>query len=289
MYGQERPGAKERTVSVVYLVGAGPGDPELLTIRALRILAGADIVLYDSLVEPAVLNLTPSRCERVFVGKRKGRHSLSQARINERLLAAASAGQVVVRLKGGDPFLFGRGGEELEFLRAHDIRVEVIPGVTTASAAAAVLQVPLTHRELGRSVVFITGYSKAGPNEDGFPDYDWSFLAREGITLVIYMGLFHLGRIARKLLAEGRSGATPVAVLSNCTHRDQRVHRTRLDGLETLASSGAVAFPAIVILGDVVGLGRSLAEIPDALPASIAEIEALRETMLEGWRHHRPG
>lgn len=278
--------SKKKNDSVVYLVGAGPGDPELLTIRAFRVLARADCLLYDSLVEPAILELTPEHCRRIFVGKRKGRHSLPQAEINELILASLDSGKCVVRLKGGDPFIFGRGGEELDFLRSRGVRIEVVPGVTTASAASAVLQIPLTHRDIGRSVIFLTGYSGAGRNDDGFPDYDWQFLARPTLTLVIYMGLHHLARIASTLLEAGREPATPVAVISNCTLRDQRVHATRLDSLAALAASGELAFPAIVIVGQVVGLLRALPEEGEKarwpLPLEVVgELRGQRAAILE--------
>lgn len=284
--------AREKNERIVYLVGAGPGDPELMTIRAFRILQRADCVLYDSLLEPSILELTSPDCERIFVGKRKGQHSMRQHEINELLLAHATPGRVVVRLKGGDPFIFGRGGEELDFLRRHGVRIQVVPGVTTASAASAELQIPLTHRYLGRSVMFITGYSRAGRGTDSFPDYDWKYFAAEGFTLVIYMGLHHLSRIASTLIEAGRAEDTPTAVISNCTLREQEVHVTRLGDLSALAESGRVVFPAVVIIGEVVGMfSRDAAELDHsgaALPREVvAGLAAARETILEQFPHER--
>ena len=242
----------------VFLVGAGPGEPDLLTLRARDILARADCVLYDSLLNPAILEYAPSHCERIHVGKRLGQHSMPQDAIHTLILKHAQQGQTIVRLKGGDPFIFGRGGEEIEFLAGHGIATEVVPGVTSASAASASLRIPLTHRTLGPAVIFLSGYSKAGAGDaDGFPGHDWQFLARSGYTLVIYMGLHHLVRIARVLLQQGRAGETPVAIISKCTLPDERVLIQPLAEFSTPDISeriADIAFPAISIIGDVLSL-----------------------------------
>lgn len=242
----------------VYLVGAGPGDPELLTLKAKRMLESADCILYDSLLNPAILDLASESCERIHVGKRLGRHSMPQNEINELILAHARRGRRVVRLKGGDPFIFGRGGEEIEFLNGHGIHTEVVPGVTSASAASAALRVPITHREYGPAVLFLSGYSKAQAGEsNGLPRHDWAYLARSNYTLVFYMGLHHLRSICQELQNNGKDGETHVAIISKCTLPEERVH---LHSLEQLAGAGGeeltrnIEFPAITIIGDVLRL-----------------------------------
>ncbi|MEQ9365807.1 MAG: uroporphyrinogen-III C-methyltransferase [Leptospirales bacterium] len=242
----------------VYLVGAGPGDPELLTLKAKRLLENADCILYDSLLNPEILKLAKADCAHIHVGKRLGRHSMPQDEINALILEHARRGRCVVRLKGGDPFIFGRGGEEIEFLNGHGIHTDVVPGVTSASAASSVLKVPLTHREKGPAVLFLSGYSKAGTGErDGFPKHDWAFLARSNYTLVFYMGLHHLRRICAKLKSNDKRGDTPVAIISKCTLTDERIYLHRLEDLvkapdDTIIES--IEFPAITIIGDVIRL-----------------------------------
>ncbi|MCR9145007.1 MAG: uroporphyrinogen-III C-methyltransferase [bacterium] len=245
-------------VGEVYLVGAGPGDPELLTLKAKRLLENADCILYDSLLNPEILKFAKPDCEHIHVGKRLGRHSMPQDEINALILEHARRGRCVVRLKGGDPFIFGRGGEEIEFLNGHGIQTDVVPGVTSASAASSTLRVPLTHRELGPAVLFLSGYSKAGTGErDGFPKHDWAFLARSQYSLVFYMGLHHLTRICRELLANQKDGATPVAIISKCTLPDERIYLHRLEELAEVTGEDPTAeieFPAITIIGDVIRL-----------------------------------
>lgn len=234
----------------VYLVGAGPGDPELLTVKATRVLASADILLYDSLVHDAILDISAKQAERIFVGKRFGHHSKSQAEINELLVEAAGTGKTVVRLKGGDPFVFGRGGEEVQALQEHNIAFEVIPGISAANAAAAQLQFPLTHRDFGQSVIFVSGYSKdAG---DGLPEYDWKFLASASITIVIYMGVHNLQQIASRLQQNGMQADTPIAILSQISLPDQSI---QIHELQYVAEhSLEIRFPALVVIGQVVRL-----------------------------------
>ncbi|MCE9597405.1 MAG: uroporphyrinogen-III C-methyltransferase [Spirochaetia bacterium] len=244
-----------KSTATVYLVGAGPGDPELLTLKAAKIIQQADVILYDSLIGPEILDLARPDCEKVFVGKRKGKHSFPQSEINEMLYASASKHKTVVRLKGGDPFIFGRGGEEVEFLRERNIRLEVIPGITAATAASAILQVPLTHRLLGKSLMLLSGYSKDEPgSHGGFPEHDWDYLAHAELTLVFYMGQHHLGRICKSLTDGGKSASTPVALVSNCSLPGQAVLLTNLQDAERAATDAAIQFPALLIIGDVLGL-----------------------------------
>ena len=243
-------------VGKVYLIGAGPGDPELLTLKALNLLKKADIVLYDSLLNEDILECTPESCKNVFVGKRFGRHSLLQSQVNELLFKHAKESKIVVRLKGGDPFIFGRGGEELDFLNQKNIEVEVIPGVTTASAVSASLKVPLTHRELGQSVLFLSGYGK-NPSHGHLPDYDWNFLANASLTLVFYMALRNMSQIAEKLIAHGKPPDTGAAVISNCTLPNERILITTLSKLGNDAEKISIKFPTILLVGDVVNITKS--------------------------------
>ncbi len=242
----------------VYLVGAGPGDPELLTLKAKRILEEADCILYDSLLNPELLQHAKAGCDKIHVGKRLGRHSMPQDQINELIYKHAASGQCVVRLKGGDPFIFGRGGEEIEYLNERGIHTEVVPGVTSASAASSILRVPLTHRTHGPAVLFLSGYSKAGASErEGFPVHDWVSLARSPYTLVFYMGLHHLTRICRELRSNGKSGETPVGIISKCTLPGEQLYLYTLGELSAENASeliAPIAFPAISIIGDVIRL-----------------------------------
>lgn len=231
----------------VLIVGAGPGDPDLLTLKALQAMQRADLVLYDSLIGPQILDYVRRDAERVAVGKRKGAHGLTQDAINGLMARHAAAGRTVVRLKGGDPFVFGRGGEEKAFLEARGIPVEVVPGVTAAVGAGAVAGIPLTHREDAQSVTFATGWFQGGA-----PDLDWAALARPGQTLAVYMGVGTAGLIAERLIAHGAPADRPVAVVEKATLPDQRVLVGRLDGLGRLIAERAVAGPALLIVGDVV-------------------------------------
>jgi uroporphyrin-III C-methyltransferase len=241
---------------MVYLIGAGPGDPDLITVKGLKILKEADLILYDSLINPQLLELPEIKNkEKIFVGKRKGQHSFSQEEINELLLRYARAGKIIVRLKGGDPFIFGRGGEELSYLKKHKIAIKVIPGITTASASSAVLQIPLTHRELGRSVIFITGYSSFNSeDETGFPDYNWKLLSDPTLTIVIYMGLYHLERIAQRLIEEGRNESTPVVIISKATLPEQKFIRGTLKNIYQKSIEEKAEYPSLIIIGEVINL-----------------------------------
>ena len=234
----------------VALVGAGPGDPGLLTLRAWSLLQQADVVVYDRLVSPALLALLPRGCERRFVGKTSGFHSLPQEQINQLLVDLALQQRRVVRLKGGDPFIFGRGAEELEFLLAHGIDCQVVPGITAASGCSTYAGIPLTHRDLAQSCQFITGHLQ----QDGALTLPWDSLASGGQTLVFYMGLASLGEISRQLIAAGLPADTPAALIGNGTREDQQVVRGSLQHLEQLAREHQLSAPTLTVIGRVVGL-----------------------------------
>jgi len=233
----------------VYLVGAGPGDPELLTLKAYRLLRGCDALVHDSLVPKALLDLVPERCERHFVGKRRGHHSVPQPSTNALLLELAGRHRSVVRLKGGDPFLFGRGGEEAAHLAARGVAVEVVPGVTAGIAAPAYAGIPVTHRRAGSSVTFVTGHEEI---DKGRPGVDWRGLARSSDGLVIYMGLHNLRRIGQELVAGGLDPATPAAVIQQGTVRGQRLLIASLAELPDRVEAEGFGSPSIVVVGEVV-------------------------------------
>ena len=234
---------------MVHLVGAGPGDPDLLTLKAHRLLQRADVVVYDRLVSSEVLALARRDAERIYVGKRRAHHCMAQSEINRRLVALARAGKNVVRLKGGDPFVFGRGGEEIEALIAAGVAVEVVPGVTAALGCAASAGIPLTHRDHAQACVFVTGHTK-----DGELTLDWPMLARPRQTVVIYMGAESLSPIARQLLQHGLAPRTPVALIENgTTDRERRVVGT-LATIERQAMRVQLSGPTLFMIGEVVGL-----------------------------------
>ena len=247
----------------VSLVGVGPGDPDLLTLKALRAMQDADTVLYDALIGPEILDYVRRDAERICVGKRKGAHCKSQKEILELLRERAAAGRRVVRLKSGDPFLFGRGGEELVYLRQHGIAAEIVPGITAALGAAAAAEIPLTHRGLAQSCSILTGHGK-----DGEPNLDPALLAGQG-TLAIYMGLSVAKRLAERIVAAGRPAGTPVAVVERATWKDQRTLYGTLETLGDLVRREAVAGPALLIVGDVVSLGREAAQPRPLLQAAV--------------------
>jgi uroporphyrin-III C-methyltransferase len=237
------------TPGTVYLVGAGPGDPELLTLRAHRLLSRCDALVYDSLVPTELLDLVPDGCERHFVGKRRGHHSVPQPSTNALLLELAGRHCSIVRLKGGDPFLFGRGGEEAAHLAARGIPVEVVPGVTAGIAALAYAGIPVTHRRAGSSVSFVTGHEEI---DKGRPAVDWRGLARSSDGLVIYMGLHNLRRIAEELQAGGLPPDTPAAVVQQGTVSGQRLLISQLERLADDVEAEGFASPAIVAVGPMV-------------------------------------
>ena len=262
-----RRGRREAPLGSVAIVGAGPGDPDLLTLRALTALQSADVVVYDRLIGPEILDRARRDAERVFVGKAKGNHAAGQDEINTILWERARAGQRVVRLKGGDPFVFGRGGEEVEYLRRHDIQVELVPRITAATACAASAGIPLTHRGLAQAVTLVTGHGAT--DDSGEPDVDWAALAGSHHTLALYMGLSTAGRVAERLMAAGRAAATPVAVVAKATLPDQRIEIGRLDALESLVRERAIEGPALILIGEVVALADAAALV-ESLPLRAA-------------------
>lgn len=237
----------------VYLVGAGPGDPELLTLRAVRLLEKADVVVYDHLVSSAVLDFVPIASERIYAGKRRNEHTMRQEQINALLVRLAQEGKQVVRLKGGDPFIFGRGGEELQTLAAHGIPFEVVPGVTAASGVSCYSGIPLTHRDHAQGCVFVTGHLK-----DGTADLDWPSLVRRNQTVVIYMGLGGLPEICRQLVIHGASPTLPVAVVQDGTIGTQRVVTGTLTDIAHRVSAAGLRSPSLTVIGEVVRLHDAL-------------------------------
>ena len=235
------------TFGTVWLVGAGPGDPDLLTLRAARLVMNAQLIVHDGLVDPAILALARPGTQLVSVAKQRSRHTLQQDDINALLVREALAGRDVVRLKGGDPFIFGRGGEEAEACRAAGVPVEVVPGISAAIGAAAAAGMPLTHRNHASIVSFVAGQCK------GLSDQDWTGLAGKGRTLVIYMGLATSEAIAEKLIADGLAPEIPVAVIENATRPQMRVLRSSLAGLPALVTTHRIKSPAIIVIGEVAG------------------------------------
>jgi uroporphyrin-III C-methyltransferase / precorrin-2 dehydrogenase / sirohydrochlorin ferrochelatase len=237
----------------VYVVGAGPGDPELLTLKALQLMQQADVVVYDYLVSAPIMELVRRDAERICVGKKAGDHSVPQQDTNQLLIDLALAGKKVCRLKGGDPFIFGRGGEEIQALLPHNIAFQVVPGVTAAAGCAAYAGIPLTHRDHAQSVQFVTGHCRKDGTEP-----DWHSMSKANQTLVIYMGLMKAGHIQQQLMAAGRSGSVPVAIIENGTRPQQRIVSGTLAQLADLVEQQHISSPALLVIGEVVSLQQDL-------------------------------
>lgn len=237
----------------VYLVGAGPGDPDLLTFKALRLMQRADVVLYDRLVSPAIVDMTRRDAERIYVGKSMSEHTVPQGEINQLLIDLAKAGNKVVRLKGGDPFVFGRGGEEIEGLAEHGIPFQIVPGISAANGCACYSGIPLTHRDHAQSVRFITGHLK-----DGSMDLPWDELVQEAQTVVIYMGLTGLTTICQQLIRHGRDADTPVALIERGTTPAQQTYVGTLATMPDIVAQQTIHPPTLIIIGSVVSLQQRL-------------------------------
>lgn len=244
----------------VHLVGAGPGDPELLTLKAARVLAEAEVVVYDRLVGAGILELANPVAERVYVGKERANHFMRQTEINALLVRRGQLGQRVVRLKGGDPLIFGRGGEEIEALLEAGVPFEIVPGVTAAAGCAAATAIPLTHRDHARTLVFVTGHTK-----DGEPELNWTALCQPGQTLVFYMGHKALDRLCARLIAGGLPAGLPAALIENGTLPDQRAVRATLATLAAaVARLGLRGGPALVIVGEVAAFAAARESVAEA-------------------------
>jgi len=240
-------------VGEVWLIGAGPGDPDLLTFRALRLMQQADVVLYDRLVSSGILNLCRRDADRIYVGKRRSEHAVPQGNINQLLVDLAKQGKSVVRLKGGDPFIFGRGGEEIELLAKSNIPFQIVPGITAASGCATYAGIPLTHRDHAQSCVFVTGHLK-----DGTVDLNWAMLANPNQTVVIYMGLVGLSHICQKLIEHGVSSNMPIALIEQGTTSKQHVYTGELGSMPSIINNKEVKAPTLIIIGTVVSLHDDL-------------------------------
>jgi len=246
--------AGEQPAGVVHIVGAGPGDPDLLTVKALRLLQQADVVYYDKLVSTGVMDLIRRDADRVSVGKTKGNHSVPQSDIHNLLVTSAGEGKRVVRLKGGDPFVFGRGGEELAALQEAGVDAHIVPGISAALGCAASAGVPLTHRDHAQSVTFVTGHAKLGSNGNQVPDLNWNALAAPNQTVVVFMGVGMSSQIGAKLIEAGRASTTPVAIIENGTRENEVRVFGVLEGLPDLIENGGIKGPALLIIGEVAGL-----------------------------------
>lgn len=246
---------QSKSLGKVYLVGAGPGDPGLLTVKAKTLLECADVVVYDALVSPEIVNIISPHAEKIHAGKRRGRHSLPQKQTTKLLIEKAQIHAVVVRLKGGDPFVFGRGGEEMEDLVKAGVPVEVVPGITSGIAAPAYAGIPVTHRSYSSSVTFVTGHESAGKYR---PEVNWEAIARGSETIVVYMGVHNLPNIVRQLTAAGLSLQTPIALIRWGTRPDQEELIATLETVVKQVEETGFEAPAIAVIGNVVNFRQVL-------------------------------
>lgn len=252
-------------IGKVYLVGAGPGDPGLFTLKGKTLLQYADVVIYDALVSPAILAMINPNAEKINGGKRRGRHSLPQAQTTQLLIEKAKTNAIVVRLKGGDPFVFGRGGEEMADLIQAGVSVEVVPGITSGIAAPAYMGIPLTHRQYSSSVTFVTGHEAVGKYR---PHVNWQAIAQGSETIVIYMGVHNLGNIITQLVAAGRSPLTPIALIRWGTTPEQEQLIGTLETIVQQVETTGFKAPAIAVIGDVVNLQQILGSFPPMILSS---------------------
>ena len=240
---------------IVYLVGAGPGDPKLITLRAVDLIKNADVVLYDRLVSKEIISLIPKKAEKIYVGREVGDDYKHQDSTNDLMVKYAKSNKSVVRLKGGDPFIFGRGGEEAEYLRKYKVRFEIVPGITSGIGSAVYSGIPLTHRKYSSSVVFVTGHEDPQKTKDAVK---WKKLAKSVETLVIMMGLSRMGEISKSLVAGGMSKSTPVAVIQNGTTENQKLVIGTLSNIERKIKQNKITPPSIIIVGNVVKLHKTI-------------------------------
>jgi len=256
------------TKGKVFLVGGGPGDPDLLTIKALRVMQAADVIVYDYLITDEILSLCNKGAEYISVGKKAGNHTLPQEQINQLLVDLAYRGKVVCRLKGGDPYIYGRGGEEAQLLAKNNIQYQVVPGITAAAACSAAVGIPLTHRDYAQSLQFVTGHLKKSTDANAESDTNWQSLATANQTLVIYMGIIQSPEIKSQLIKHGRAADTPVAIIEKGTRPDQRVVIGTLNTLDELVQTHQIGSPALIIVGEVVALYSQLNNQDDNKQAS---------------------
>ncbi|MBL4911518.1 MAG: uroporphyrinogen-III C-methyltransferase [Alteromonadaceae bacterium] len=238
----------------VALVGAGPGDPDLLTLQAFRFIKQADVVVYDRLVSDEIMALLPENCEKVYVGKKQADHRVPQDGINQLLVEQAQLNKKVLRLKGGDPFVFGRGGEEAQFLLSHNVACHIVPGMTAASACTSYVGIPLTHRNVSQSCTFITGHLQSQKDGASNTDLPWHILADQKQTVVFYMGVKNLPMIIAKMVATGRNINTPAALIYKGTQKEQQVYKGQLSNLNDLVEQHNIKPPTLIVIGDVVNV-----------------------------------
>jgi uroporphyrin-III C-methyltransferase/precorrin-2 dehydrogenase/sirohydrochlorin ferrochelatase len=247
------------SAGAVWMVGTGPGDPDLLTIGALRRMQQADVALYDNLVSEEILAMLPASVQRIYVGKQRNQHAMQQEQINALMVDLARRGQRVLRLKGGDPLVFGRGGEEIASLAAANVAFEVVPGITAAIGASAYAGIPLTHRDCAQSCTFVTGHLK-----DGSIDLDWPALARPRQTVVVYMGLMGLPQLCARLIEHGRAASTPAAIVQEATRPGQRIVVGTLETLAALVARAGLRAPTVIVVGEVVAMRREAVRLSAA-------------------------